>query len=78
MTAIPATMRAVVIHGPHSVKVETIPVPKIDKATDVLIKVHLAGLCGAFVSPASGMLGVPSSTTPTGLSHGLVLCCPLC
>ncbi|KAL7423837.1 hypothetical protein Q5752_001421 [Cryptotrichosporon argae] len=43
----PATMRAVVIHGPFDVKVETVPVPKIEHPTDAIIKVHLAGLCGS-------------------------------
>jgi len=45
-TTIAETMRAVVIHGPRDVKVETVPVPKIEQEADVLIKVHLAGLCG--------------------------------
>ncbi|TXT11080.1 hypothetical protein VHUM_01831 [Vanrija humicola] len=45
--ALPATMRAVVINGPFDVKVKEVPVPKLEKDTDVLIKVHLAGLCGS-------------------------------
>lgn len=51
-SALPATMRAVVINGPFDVKVKEVPVPKLEKDTDVLIKVHLAGLCGACRSRA--------------------------
>lgn len=46
MVAIPETMRGVVIKAPYNVKVETLPVPKLQADTDVLIKVHVAGLCG--------------------------------
>jgi threonine dehydrogenase-like Zn-dependent dehydrogenase len=46
MAPVPKTMRAVVIDGPFDVKVKQVPVPKCEKDTDVVIKVHLAGLCG--------------------------------
>jgi threonine dehydrogenase-like Zn-dependent dehydrogenase len=40
------TMRAVVFHGPHSVAVEERPVPKIQDATDIIVKVTYTALCG--------------------------------
>lgn len=40
------TMKAVVLRGDFNVKVEDVPVPHVEKDSDVVIKVHLAGLCG--------------------------------
>jgi len=42
---IPATMRAAVYRGINDVRVETVPVPKID-AGEILIKVASCGICG--------------------------------
>lgn len=39
-------MRAVVIKGPFDVKVEDRPLPELVKDTDVILKTHVAGLCG--------------------------------
>ncbi|MGI9103096.1 MAG: zinc-dependent dehydrogenase [Terriglobales bacterium] len=43
--AIPATMRAAVYRGKNDVRVEEVPVPKIE-AGELLIQVHTCGICG--------------------------------
>ena len=43
---IPETMRAVILKESYKVAVEDVPTPKIKEDGDVLVKVHLAGLCG--------------------------------
>lgn len=40
-------MKAVILKGNHSVQVDDVPVPELEADTDVLVKVHLAGLCGS-------------------------------
>jgi hypothetical protein len=45
--AMPETMKAVILKESYRVAVEEVPTPKIKEAGDVLVKVHLAGLCGA-------------------------------
>ncbi len=42
---IPTTMRAAVYRGINDVRVETVPVPEIDRG-EVLIRVHCCGVCG--------------------------------
>lgn len=54
MSTKPKTMKAVVLQKAGVVAVEDVPIPRLQKDTDVLIKVHVAGLCGEC---ASGMLG---------------------
>jgi threonine dehydrogenase-like Zn-dependent dehydrogenase len=44
--AIPEKMKAVILKESYTVAVEDVPTPKIKEAGDVLVKVHLAGLCG--------------------------------
>jgi threonine dehydrogenase-like Zn-dependent dehydrogenase len=44
--ALPEKMKAVVFNGPYSVAVEERPVPHIQDATDVLVKVKYTALCG--------------------------------
>ena len=44
--AIPETMKAVILKESYTVAVEDVPTPKIKEDGDVLVKVHLAGLCG--------------------------------
>ena len=46
--ALPSTMKAVVLKGNYSVQVEEVPVPELQADSDVLVQVHLAGLCGGF------------------------------
>ena len=43
------TMRAVVFRGPYKVAVEERPVPRIQDAGDILVKVTYTALCGRFV-----------------------------
>ncbi|KAH8423281.1 alcohol dehydrogenase family protein [Aspergillus melleus] len=41
------TMRAVVFHGPYKVAVEERPIPKIQEAGDIVVKVTYTALCGS-------------------------------
>jgi L-iditol 2-dehydrogenase len=45
LSAIPATMKAVVYHGVNDVRLETVPVPQIG-AGELLIRIHTCGICG--------------------------------
>lgn len=42
------TSKAIVLKEPYVVKLENVPRPEIQESTDVIIEVHLAGLCGMF------------------------------
>jgi threonine dehydrogenase-like Zn-dependent dehydrogenase len=44
--SLPATMMAAVLTGPFDAQVVEQPTPKIMDDGDVVVKVHLAGLCG--------------------------------
>ncbi|WWC96485.1 hypothetical protein V866_003353 [Kwoniella sp. B9012] len=46
-STIPESMEAVIFKAPYSVAVETIPTPKLKDEGDIILKVHLAGLCGS-------------------------------
>lgn len=46
ITIKPRTMKAVVLKKAGVVSTEDVPVPRLQNDTDVLIKVHVAGLCG--------------------------------
>ena len=48
---VPPTMKAVVLKAPHEIVVEERPTPEIQLDDDVIIKVHLAGLCGKPTKP---------------------------
>lgn len=41
-------MRAVVLKKAGVVVTEEVPIPRLQSDTDVLIRVHVAGLCGEF------------------------------
>jgi threonine dehydrogenase-like Zn-dependent dehydrogenase len=43
----PKTMKAVVLKRAGVVAAEEVPIPRLQADTDVLIKVHVAGLCGS-------------------------------
>ena len=43
------TMRAVVFRGPYKVAVEERPVPRIQDAGDIVVKVTYTALCGRCV-----------------------------
>jgi len=51
--AIPETMKAVTLVKAFDIKVADVPTPKIEKDTDVVIKVTTAGLCGTLWGPRS-------------------------
>jgi threonine dehydrogenase-like Zn-dependent dehydrogenase len=40
-------MRAVVWHGKHDVRVETVPDPRIEEPTDAIVRVTSSGICGS-------------------------------
>ena len=44
--SLPTNMKAVILKESYRVAVEDVPVPQIKEDGDVLVKVHLAGLCG--------------------------------
>ena len=46
-----ATMQAVVFKGPFEVALEQKPIPKIQDAGDVILKVRYTALCGRQVIP---------------------------
>ena len=60
MSALPATMRAVVYHEPRKVSVEARPVPALGPR-DVLIEVSHCGICGTDLHLVLEGMGVPGS-----------------
>ena len=40
-------MRALVYHGPHDVKVDNVPDAKVERATDVLVRISSTNICGS-------------------------------
>ncbi|KAF2102462.1 GroES-like protein [Rhizodiscina lignyota] len=56
---LPEKMRAVILKGDFEVAVEDRPVPKIQKPTDVILKVSAAGLCGSDLHFYRGHLKCP-------------------
>jgi len=40
-------MNAVVYQGPHEVVIQKVPDAKIEKATDVLVKITTTNICGS-------------------------------
>ncbi|RMF61282.1 MAG: alcohol dehydrogenase [Calditrichaeota bacterium] len=44
-------MRAIVFHGKQTLKHEHVPDPRIEAPTDVIVKVHLCGICGSDLHP---------------------------
>src|SRR5271166_2117564 len=56
---IPSTMTAAVYHGLNDVRVEMVPVPKIE-AGEILVRVHTCGICGTDLKKiASGSHSAP-------------------
>jgi len=49
-----ATMKALVYHGPNQISLDDVPVPKILKADDVIIRVTLSAICTSDVHIATG------------------------
>ena len=40
-------MKALVYHGPKNVSVDTVPDPKLEKLTDVIVKITTTNICGS-------------------------------
>ncbi|KAL2124398.1 hypothetical protein VTJ04DRAFT_763 [Mycothermus thermophilus] len=62
---LPATMKAVVFHGPKKAVVEDRPVPKIQDPTDIIVKVQSTALCGSELHVYRG-----HQPSPTGFIMG--------
>ncbi|KAK3987948.1 putative S-glutathione dehydrogenase [Cladorrhinum sp. PSN332] len=62
---LPATMKAVVFHGPKKVAVEDRPVPQLQGPKDVIVKVQATALCGSELHVFRG-----HQTSPTGFIMG--------
>ncbi len=54
-SGLPETMRAVLMRAPGDVVVDTIPVPRVVKPTDVVIKLAAACICGSDLWPYRGL-----------------------
>ncbi|WP_094607689.1 Alcohol dehydrogenase [Sporomusa silvacetica DSM 10669] len=48
------TMKALVYHGPGEISLDDVPVPHIQKPTDVILKVTLSAICGSDVHIIEG------------------------
>jgi threonine dehydrogenase-like Zn-dependent dehydrogenase len=59
-------MRGAVIHGPHDVRFEERPAPKIEKPTDAVIRISAACVCGSDLWPYRGANPI---TQPTPMGH---------
>lgn len=53
-TTLPATMKAVVMNAPGDVVVETVETPRVEKPTDVVLKLAAACVCGSDLWPYRG------------------------
>lgn len=47
-------MKAITYHGPFDVRYESVADPRIEEAGDVIVRVHLAGICGSDLHPYRG------------------------
>ena len=48
------SMNAVVIHGPHDIRVEKRPLPVLQQDYDAIVRVTIAGICGSELHPYRG------------------------
>ena len=62
-------MRATVMYGVHDVRVETVPDAGIVEATDALVRVTRACICGSDLWPYNSM---PASTTGNRMGHEFI------
>ena len=53
-------MKALVYNGPHDVSVENVPDAKIERATDVLVKITSTNICGSDLHMYEGRTGMES------------------
>lgn len=70
--AINATIRAVACYGnPYQMVVDTIPVPEIQNATDAIVRVTTAAICGSDLHYYHGTCG-HGTTPPWYMGHEAV------
>src|SRR5437762_6547044 len=62
-------MRATVMYGAHDVRVETVPDARIVEATDALVRVTRACICGSDLWPYNSM---PTSETGNRMGHEFI------
>ena len=55
-------MKAVVYHGERDVRVDEVPDPKIEKPTDVLVKITSTNICGSDLHMYEGRTDVEPGT----------------
>ncbi|MDR3308106.1 MAG: alcohol dehydrogenase catalytic domain-containing protein [Coriobacteriales bacterium] len=65
------TMKALVYHGPDTISLDEVPVPKIEKPTDVIGKVALSAICTSDVHIMQGHM--PIVKPPLILGHEFVV-----
>ena len=61
------TMKALVYDGPGKIKLKDVPLPKIEKTTDVLVKILKTTICGTDLGILHGK--TPSVQLGTTLGH---------
>lgn len=59
------TMKAVVFMGPHKVAIEDRPIPQVQDAGDIIVKVEYTALCGSELHVFRG-----HQASPTGFIMG--------
>ena len=47
-------MKAIVYHGPRDFRVDDVPDPKIDAATDAVVRIERTAICGSAESRIAG------------------------
>ena len=55
-------MKALTLNGSHSIRYEDVPDPAIERDTDAIVRVSLAGLCGSDLHPWHGRESVDAGT----------------
>jgi len=66
-TPVPLTMKALVLVGPGEIELKDVPIPKILKSTDALVKVLKTTICGTDLGIVKGK--VPTVKPGTTLGH---------
>ena len=49
-------MKALVWHGTHDVRVDTVPDPKIQAQNDIIVKITATAICGSDLHLYDGMM----------------------
>ena len=62
-----STMKALVYDGPGNIELKDVPVPKLNKPTDALIKMTMTTICGTDLGIIKGK--VPEVKPGTTLGH---------